>query len=153
MHERTPIAARLAKVLTLLIAIVWLAAGGTKLLALPTFQDVLSNHGVLSDRLIRLAWVLPALEVLLGLIVLACGTRKLAGRPALRRTVAAASAGLLLLLSGYILMVPEEVFRTVGCGCQVAGLDILESPSRAVSVAINMGLIAAHWGQFYGFWR
>jgi uncharacterized membrane protein YphA (DoxX/SURF4 family) len=126
----------------LALAIVWISAGATKLLGFSSFQQVLYDHGLLSYEAIQLAWVLPILEVVLGAAVLAVGGSP--RFPALRRATGGFSAGLLLLLSTYILLLPEEVFRTVGCGCQGFGLTI--SPSRGVAVGINIALAGLSWG-------
>jgi hypothetical protein len=119
------------------LTVLWLASGLAKLIALDTFKVVLLNHGVLSDRAIDLAWIVPGIETALGLAIIVAHAGR--GLPALRRVCAAVSVVLLVVFCFYIARVPEEIFRTVGCGCQGAfGLtDLTGSPSRAAAIGVN----------------
>jgi hypothetical protein len=121
----------------LVLTVVWVGAGGAKLLAVPTFQGVLDAHGVLSDAAIERAWVVPVVEVLLGGLIFVVGAK--AAYPRLRRVAAVGSAALLAVFCVYIAQVPEAVFKAVGCGCEGAlGLtDFTGSPSRAVAIGID----------------
>jgi hypothetical protein len=124
------------------LTILWVASGAAKLFALKTFETILSNHGVLSDRAIDLAWIVPVIELTLGILVFGSRGPRLAH---VRRAAAVASTVLLIIFCIYIAQVPADIFRTVGCGCQGAfGLtDLVGSPSRAGAVAINSVFIAA----------
>src|SRR4051812_21374233 len=93
------------------LTILWLASGLAKLIALDTFKTVLEDHGVLSDRAIALAWIVPAVEAALGLgIIVALAGR---GFPRVRGACAVISAGLLAVFCFYISRVPEQVFQNV----------------------------------------
>lgn len=120
------------------LTVLWLASGLAKLFVLDTFRAVLDNHGVLSDRAIRLAWVVPALETALGLAIIVARAGR--GFPRIQKACAVVSGALLVGFCIYIAHVPEDIFRTVGCGCQGAvGLtDLTGSPSRGAAIGINV---------------
>jgi hypothetical protein len=140
MAERPSKLDALQRGVCLVLTVVWVGAGGAKLLAVPTFQGVLEAHGVLSDAAIAWAWVVPAVEVVLGALIFVVGAK--AAYPRLRRVAAVGSAALLAAFCVYIAQVPEDVFKSVGCGCEGAlGLtDFTGSPSRAVAIGVDVVL-------------
>jgi hypothetical protein len=123
------------------LTVLWIASGAAKLVGLSNFRAVLDLHGVLSDRAISWAWIVPALEVVLGGMIFVAGAKPRFVR--WRRAAAAGSAALLVLFCVYIACVPEETFKTVGCGCHGAlGLtDIIGYPSRAAAIGFNVAMI------------
>jgi hypothetical protein len=131
---------RIHRGLSLVLTVVWLGAGATKLAGLNAFQGVLEAHGVLPDRVIRQAWVLPVVEVLIGTGLFVGGGRPL--RPRVLVAAAVASAALLLGFSAYILRVDPEVLKTAGCGCAAGLADLIDSPTRGGVVAVDAVLLA-----------
>ncbi len=127
----------------LLLIVIWIAAGLTKLLALDTFKQVVINHSVLPFWAIRWAWAVPALEVFAGvLLIVAGGSSK---RVALHRWAAALSAGLLAAFIVYVAAVPEHVFQEVGCGCEGLGIlsRLMDRPPRSAVIGLDGALLAA----------
>jgi hypothetical protein len=131
-----------------LLTILWTASGLAKLIALPAFRAILQDHGVLCERAISLAWAVPMVEVLLGAATFVA-FRTQRGQP-LRRIVVTASVVLLAAFCAYVSRVREDVFQTVGCGCQGAfGLtDITGSPSRAAVITVNLVLMVLALGMW-----
>lgn len=139
-----PIWTRLHRPVSLLLTVVWVGAGVTKLVGLENFRSVLETHGVLSAEAIRLSVALPIAEVALGLGLFFAGARPVKVIPL--RVLAGASTLLQLAFCVYILSVTPEAFRTAGCGCGgVWGLPEM-SPSRGAVIAVDVALALMSMG-------
>lgn len=89
-------------------ALLFLSAASQKLRALPRFAEILRAYRVLPAGAVRLAVLLPLLELSLGLALLV---------PSTRMTAAGAGAALLALYAGAIALNLARGRRDLACGC------------------------------------
>jgi len=128
------------RAISLLLTVVWVGAGATKLVGLSSFEGVLSAHGVLPDRVIDLAWVVPAVEVVLGGVLFVTAAAPV--RRGLLIAAACVSALLLLAFAVYVSRVDAGVFEAAGCGCGgIWGLGEVR-PSRGAVIGVDVVLAA-----------
>lgn len=134
------------RILICLTAVFWIWSGMLKLLAPEAFRAVVAAHGVVPEALVIPAVRgIPLAEVSLGL-----GFAWYFGhRAAITRTLGI-SLALITVFTGYLLMVPAEIVREAGCGCQGgAGVSHSFSDSvgvdvRTTAVTLNAALAAIH---------
>jgi|GEM_PF-5314870 len=133
---------RVHRAISLVLTVVWVGAGATKLAGLEAFRGVLETHDVLPYGLIEQAWVVPAVEIVLGVAVFVGAGRPV--RVSLLRGAVVGSAALLLGFCAYVTQVDAEVFKAAGCGCTGAwGLtDSVGSPTRGGVLAVDLTLLA-----------
>ena len=116
------------------LGFLYIISGSTKFVFLDTFESVLTRHGVLPASLVNLAWVVPAIEIVLGCFILMFGASP--RFPAARRVTAAAAALVPLAFTAYILMVPAKVLETVGCGCGFVAETLFMPAHITLNVAL-----------------
>jgi len=142
----------LAEWAAIVIAASWLYAATWKFVDLAAFRTVVEAHGLVHKAWLGWLAAVPAAEIALGLAVgAACGgghTRRLG------LIAAITSLLMLLVLTVYILMVPEALLAKVGCGCHgpaltkiIAGLS---EDVRLLAVGGNVLLLLLHVPLFVG---
>jgi len=89
-------------------ALLFLSAALHKLRALPRFAEVLRAYRVLPEAAVRLAVLIPLLELTLAVALLV---------PVTRRAAAGAGAALLVLYAGAIALNLARGRRDLACGC------------------------------------
>jgi hypothetical protein len=142
MVARAKLWANVHRAISLVLTVVWVGAGATKLAGLEAFRGVLETHDVLPYGAIRHVWAVPAVEIVLGVAVFVAAGRPV--RAVLLRGAAVGSAALLLAFCAYVAQVDADVFKAAGCGCAGAwGLtDLIDSPTRGGVIAIDLALLA-----------
>lgn len=122
--------------MAMLIGVVFLASGATKLLAVRRFRDSLGSLGVLPDPLLApFAWALPVTELLLGATALAGH----ATRPA--------QVLVLALLAAFTSVLVYHRARgglEIACGC-FGELDDSTSTSRLILRNVLLGVAGGVW--------
>lgn len=104
------------------------------------FEAIVAGHGVL-PRLPPVALlVLPVVEVVLGVGLLATFDMTLAWRCLMPLV----SAVLIVAFSVYLAAVPSSVIVRTGCGCHGSPTSGLSMPSKSLALAANTGLLLLH---------
>jgi len=129
---------RLLLVCQLIISLCWLWAAFTKLLDVSTFEEALQLHGVVSQASIpTLAYVVPAVELLLGSAIIALGRSRLGSVLA-----TSVSAVTLIAFTWYIVWIPDAAIKAKGCGCM--GLPARADHVHLWPLARNGVLLGLH---------
>lgn len=100
--------------LVFLLASVWLLAGVGKLVNAADFAYILTQHNLLPNEVVRFSWLLGVCEAFLGALLVAVPKHRTAFRWA-----CGTSATLLVAFMFYLLLLPADTLRRVGCGCQL----------------------------------
>lgn len=136
----------IARILVCLTAVLWIWSGMLKLLAPDAFQAVIAVHGVLPEALIVPAVRgVPLVEVCLGL-----GFAWYFGHRAATMRLLGVSLALITLFTVYLAMVPAQIIREAGCGCQGGSgvsrsfTDSIGIDARASAMGFNTALAAIH---------
>lgn len=116
----------------LLIGLIWTTSGVGKLVEPTVFQEAVRAHGVVPASLEQLIWLLPPVEMAIGIGVLVFGSRQ---RPSVFLGVC--SFGLIILLMVYLSLVPQQELARSGCGCG----GLISRAVRPIPI-VEFGLIA-----------
>jgi hypothetical protein len=123
-RRRTPrfLVSRIAVVL---IALMWIVAGVTKVYSMPDFVDLVAKHGVVPLDWQGLAIALPFLELLIALVLVFVAGSEL--RKPFGWAVLGLSLAGILGFAYYLSLVPDAVLQESGCGCMgprvASGMD------------------------------
>ncbi len=127
----------------LILAIVWMWAGVWKVLNWTAFVSIVDGHGVTPRSVLGLIWIVPAVEVALG-VALACLASPGGNRSSALGWIVA-SAVALAGATVYVWMVPAQVIQTLGCGCRPSLLSAGTSlGERSGTLAINAVMFGLH---------
>lgn len=132
--------------LVVILGIVWVFAGVGKALDYEYFSAVVALHGVLPDAARSILFLVPVLEIGLGVtLFLSVGSSQ---RTSLLRAALLAGSAFLVSLAVYLMLVPAAVLEDVGCGCFGQSYSRLASgipvPARLISMCIASVLLIAH---------
>jgi len=126
------------------LGIIWLWSAVAKITDYDNFLSTLRAHGVLFGFGLKLAESVPALEAVLGLMLVAtAGGMSVSCEPrrSLGRIVLALSAGLLIVFIFYLLRVPDEALRSAGCGCHGGPASVSQSEGSLLGQAVVQNVI------------
>jgi len=140
-----PVARVLAGPLRFLIALVWIWSGVQKLLFPSRFIEVVEAHGVVPRNAAGWSVAIIPIELAVGLVlIMSIGWSSAKGKVVVVLLSLLATVG----LTGYLLMVPEEVLVRSGCGCHGAvRLQAWPSGTRTTkseALVINLALLGTH---------
>jgi hypothetical protein len=144
----SPAAARAPRFLVsrtavVLIALMWVVAGVTKVYSLPKFLDLIGRHGVLPAEWHSLGLALPFLELVLALVLVFVAGSELC-KPFGRGVLVFSLAGI-IGFAYYLSLVPEAILQESGCGCLgpriASGID---EHTRLITQVRSGALIALH---------
>ena len=104
-----------SRIAVVLIALMWLVAGVTKVYSLPDFMILIEKHGVVPPEWHALGVALPFLEMVIALVLVFVAGSEL--RKPFGRAVLVLSLGGILGFAYYLSLVPDAVLQESGCGC------------------------------------
>jgi len=104
-----------SRIAVVLIALMWVVAGVTKVYSIDTFVDLVATHGVVAPEWQGLAIALPFLELLIALVLVFVAGSEL--RKPFGRAVLGLSLAGILGFAYYLSLVPDAVLQESGCGC------------------------------------
>ena len=104
-----------SRIAVVLIALMWVVAGVTKVYSIDTFVDLVATHGVVAPEWQGLAIALPFLELLIALVLVFVAGSEL--RKPFGRAVLTFSLAGILGFAYYLSLVPDAVLQESGCGC------------------------------------
>jgi hypothetical protein len=132
-----------SRIAVVLIALMWIVAGVTKVYSIDTFVDLVATHGVVAPEWQGLAIALPFLELLIALVLVFVAGSEL--RKPFGRAVLVFSLAGILGFAYYLSLVPDAVLQESGCGCLgprvASGMD--NSGRRVAGVRTGV-LVALH---------
>jgi len=109
-------------------------------------SKVIAAHGVLSTVAPHLSWLIPLLEMLVGLwIISTANSRRGSGHA----VALGAGAAMLLAFAAYLAVVPEPNLKSAGCGClgraeQLLPTILLGEQSKARWIATDLAFSLLH---------
>jgi hypothetical protein len=104
-----------SRVAVVLIALMWVVAGVTKVYSIDAFMDLINTHGVLAPEWHGLGIALPFVELILALVLVFVAGSEL--RKPFGRAVLLLSLGGIIGFAWYLSLVPDAVLQASGCGC------------------------------------
>ncbi len=114
-----------SRIAVVLIALMWVVAGVTKVYSMDTFVDLVATHGVVAPEWQGLAIALPFLELLIAVVLVFVAGSEL--RKPFGRAVLGLSLAGILGFAYYLSLVPDAVLQESGCGCMgprvASGMD------------------------------
>jgi hypothetical protein len=130
-----------SRIAVVLIALMWVVAGVTKVYSIDTFVDLVATHGVVAPEWQGLAIALPFLELLIALVLVFVAGSEL--RKPFGRAVLGFSLAGILGFAYYLSLVPDAVLQESGCGCLgprvASGMD----GSVRLVAGVRTGLLVA----------
>lgn len=133
-----------AAIAQFVVAFVWVYSGVSKIADPGSFHAAVVAHAVLPVWVADLGWLAGSSEIVLGVCVLATGTR--AGL-CLGMTVV--SFGAIAALTWYVLAAPESAIQAAGCGCHARLSDSVADTHTGL-VARNAALMGVHLPSLIG---
>jgi hypothetical protein len=131
----------ISRIAVVLIALMWVVAGVTKVYSIDTFVDLVATHGVVGPEWQGLAIALPFLELLIALVLVFVAGSEL--RKPFGRAVLGFSLAGILGFAYYLSLVPDAVLQESGCGCLgprvASGMD----GSVRLVAGVRTGLLVA----------
>lgn len=132
-----------SRIAVILIALMWVVAGVTKVYSIDAFMDLINVHGVLAPEWHGLGIALPFIELILALVLVFVAGSEL--RKPFGRGVLLLSRAGIIGFAYYLSLVPDAVLQESGCGCLgprvAAGMD---SSVRVVAGVRTGALVALH---------
>lgn len=133
-----------SRIAVVLIALMWVVAGVTKVYSLPDFSLLIERHGVLAPEWHGLAVVLPFVELVIALLLVFAAGSEL--RKPFGRAVLALSLVGIIGFAYYLSLVPDAVLQESGCGCMgprvASGMDnsvrIIAGVRTALLIALHL---------------
>lgn len=147
-HAAKPPRFLVSRAAVVLIALMWVVAGVSKVYSLPDFTLLIERHGVLPPEWHGLAIVLPFLELVIALMLVFVAGSEL--RKPFGRAVLALSLAGILAFAYYLSLVPDAVLQESGCGCLgprvASGMDhsvrIITGIRTGVLIALHLVALA-----------
>lgn len=128
-----------SRIAVILIALIWIVAGVTKVYSIDAFMDLINTHGVLAPEWHSLGIALPFIELILALVLVFVAGSEL--RKPFGRGVLVLSLAGIIGFAYYLSLVPDAVLQESGCGCLgprvAAGMD----SSVRVVAGVRTGLL------------
>jgi len=133
-----------SRIAVVLIALMWVVAGVTKVYSLPDFSLLIERHGVLAPEWHGLAVALPFVELVIALLLVFVAGSEL--RKPFGRAVLALSLAGIIGFAYYLSLVPDAVLQESGCGCMgprvASGMDnsvrIIAGVRTALLIALHL---------------
>jgi uncharacterized membrane protein AbrB (regulator of aidB expression) len=127
----------ISRIAVVLIALMWVVAGVTKVYSLPDFSLLIERHGVLPPE-----WhALPFIELVIALLLVFVAGSEL--RKPFGRAVLALSLAGILGFAYYLSLVPDAVLQESGCGCMGPRIASGMDNSVRIIAGIRTGLLIA----------
>ncbi len=132
-----------SRIAVVLIALMWVVAGVTKVYSIDKFVDLVATHGVVAPEWQGLALALPFLELLIAVVLVFVAGSEL--RKPFGRAVLGLSLAGIIGFAYYLSLVPDAVLQESGCGCLgprvASGMD---GSVRLVAGVRTGALVALH---------
>lgn len=129
-----------------LISLIWLSGAVWKFLSADEFRRAVRAHQVLPQWTDAAWFIVPAAKLTLAAAIgVLCGGALSSRRD---RLTARVSLAVLVVFTGYLMLVPAKRLEAAGCGChgvQTVGMaDWLGSPTKPLIIAVNILFGLAH---------
>lgn len=131
----------ISRIAVVLIALMWVVAGVTKVYSLPDFSLLIERHGVLPPEWHGLAVALPFVELVIALLLVFVAGSEL--RKPFGRAVLALSLAGILGFAYYLSLVPDAVLQESGCGCMGPRIASGMDNSVRIIAGVRTGLLIA----------
>lgn len=131
----------ISRTAVILIALMWVVAGVTKVYSLPDFSLLIERHGVLPPEWHGLAVPLPFVELIIALLLVFVAGSEL--RKPFGRAVLIVSLAGILGFAYYLSLVPDAVLQQSGCGCMGPRIASGMDNSVRIIAGVRTGLLIA----------